>query len=51
MRNHVAKALWTPKFRPKVQKNKKEKLRKELELEDSKLESMCSIFSDEDDWD
>jgi len=28
MRNHVAKALWTPKFRPKAVKSKKSYSRK-----------------------
>jgi hypothetical protein len=28
-RNHVAKALWTPKFRPQVAKNPKAYTRKE----------------------
>lgn len=28
MRNHVAKVLWTPKFRPKVTKNPKAYTRK-----------------------
>lgn len=50
MRNHVAKELWTPKYRPRVEKNKKEKLL-EQEMEDTKLESMEAIFSDEEDWD
>ena len=57
-RNFVAKELWTSKFRHKVEQPKKEKKEfdrreweKELELEDSKLGSLESIFSIEEDWD
>ena len=51
-RNFVAKELWTPKFRPKVEKPaKKEDWKKELEMEDTNLDSLGEIFKDNDDWD